>query len=159
MKKITIGILSVLAIFFLTAQSCSDPDCIAKGAIVCVGTEAYECRLGTFGAGTYYKSRVSEYDVSECSAEVEGEEEVDEAVDTTADGVSEESVAEVITTSSDGDFEVSTDTEDVPIVSATESLFVLESFTEEEKIQYQKETEIGLPVIELPTTEKIQYKK
>ncbi len=74
-NKITIAILSVLAIFFLTAQTCSfgttssglAADCVGEGDIVCDDTEAYECGLAAYGTG-YYVSRAAESDVSECGA-------------------------------------------------------------------------------------------
>ncbi len=63
MKKLTIAILSVLAVIFLTAQTCSS--CF-EGEIVCEDTEAYECQRGEFGN---YKNRAPEFDISECGAE------------------------------------------------------------------------------------------
>lgn len=77
-NKITIAILSLLVIFFLTAQTCSMPsmstgiaaDCVGEGDILCDDTEAYECLMSAYGTG-YYVSRASEYDVSECGAEEE----------------------------------------------------------------------------------------
>src|SRR3989338_2895829 len=70
-NKITIGILSVLTIFFLM-QACTTStglaaDCVGEGDIVCDDTEAYECGLAAYGTG-YYVSRASEYDVSDCGA-------------------------------------------------------------------------------------------
>ncbi|MBI5001834.1 LamG domain-containing protein [Candidatus Woesearchaeota archaeon] len=81
-NKITITILSILAIFFLTAQTCSIPststglatDCVGDGDIVCDDTEAYECGLAAYGTG-YYVSRASEYDVDYCGAVEEFDEE------------------------------------------------------------------------------------
>src|SRR3989338_9706096 len=81
-NKITIAILSILTIFFLTAQTCSIPststglaaDCVGEGSIVCDDTEAYGCGLAAYGTG-YYVSRASEYDVSDCGATEEFDEE------------------------------------------------------------------------------------
>src|SRR3989338_7174192 len=81
-NKITIAILSIITIFFLTAQTCSIPsastglavDCIGEGDIVCDDTEAYECGLAVYGTG-YYVSRSSENDVEYCGAVEEFDEE------------------------------------------------------------------------------------
>ncbi len=75
-NKITIAILSILTIFFLTAQTCSIPststgiatDCVGEGDVVCDDTEAYECGLASYGTG-YYVSRASEFDAEYCGAE------------------------------------------------------------------------------------------
>src|SRR3989338_4872967 len=77
-NKITIAILSVLTIFFLI-QACTTStglaaDCVGEGSIVCDDTEAYECGLAAYGTG-YYVSRASEYDVSDCGAVEEFDEE------------------------------------------------------------------------------------
>jgi PKD repeat protein len=77
-NKITIAILSILTIFFLTAQSCNfggissglAAECVGEGDIVCDDTEAYQCQLASYGVG-YYVSRASGYDSSDCGAEEE----------------------------------------------------------------------------------------
>ncbi len=71
-NKIMMAILSVMTIFFLTAQTCSfgttstglAAGCIGEGDIICDDTEAYECGLAAYGTG-YYVSRASEND-AEC---------------------------------------------------------------------------------------------
>src|SRR3989338_7623464 len=86
MRKIIIFLLSVLAIIFLTAQTCTTTgaatECENEGDIVCDDTKAYECGLSASG---FYTSRASEYDVSDCGAEEEEEEIADEDDDGVAD--------------------------------------------------------------------------
>src|SRR3989338_2038158 len=84
-NKITIAILSILTIFFLTAQSCNfgtstglAADCVGEGDVICDDTEAYECGLAAYGTG-YYVSRASEYDVDYCGET--------DTTDTDSDGV------------------------------------------------------------------------
>ncbi len=70
-NKIMMAILSIITIFFLTAQTCSIPssstglalECVGGGDIVCDDTEAYECSLSAYGTG-YYVSRASENDAA-----------------------------------------------------------------------------------------------
>ncbi len=68
-SKITIAFLSILAVIFLTAQTCTTglaAECVSAGDIVCDETEAYECGYSGYG---YYVSRAAEYDVEYCGAE------------------------------------------------------------------------------------------
>src|SRR3989338_6784886 len=81
-NKITIGILSILTIFFLM-QACTTStglaaDCVGEGDVICDDTEAYECGLAAYGTG-YYVSRASEYDVDYCGET--------DTTDTDSDGV------------------------------------------------------------------------
>ena len=101
-KKIIIILLSIVSIFFLTAQTCSvgttasglAADCEGEGDILCNDDgEAYECALASYGTG-YYTSRASEYD-EDCAVETEEEEEEteeeseEEVADADGDGVAD----------------------------------------------------------------------
>ncbi len=82
-KKILIAILSLLSIFFLTAQTCSfgtmglAAECADEYDIVCDDTEAYDCERSATGL---YVSREPDYDVDYCGA----------TEDETTDGETEE---------------------------------------------------------------------
>ncbi len=92
-KKMIVILLSIVSIFFLTAQTCSvgttasglAADCEGEGDILCNDDgEAYECALASYGTG-YYTSRASEYDEEYC-----GTEEVAAEDDADGDGVADE---------------------------------------------------------------------
>ncbi|MBI5001839.1 hypothetical protein HZC31_00475 [Candidatus Woesearchaeota archaeon] len=81
-KKIIIAMLSVLAVIFLTAQTCTTglaAECTSVGDILCDDTEAYECGYSGYG---YYVSRASEYDIEYCGA-------TDTTTDTDEDGLTD----------------------------------------------------------------------
>lgn len=67
-----IVVISILAVFFLAAQTCQIQgvttgiarDCVGENDIVCDDTEAYQCQLAQFGVG-YYVTRAPRFDV-EC---------------------------------------------------------------------------------------------
>ena len=88
-KKIIIAILSILSIFFLTAQTCSFGttsglalECDGEGDIVCSDDdEAYVCGITATG---FYTSRSTEDDAAYCGATEEVE-----VTDTDGDGYSD----------------------------------------------------------------------
>src|SRR3989338_1808666 len=81
-KRIIIALLSILAVIFLTAQTCTTglaAECTAEGDILCDDSDAYECGYNAYG---YYVSRASEYDVEYCGA-------TDTTTDTDEDGLTD----------------------------------------------------------------------
>ncbi|MBI5001840.1 PKD domain-containing protein [Candidatus Woesearchaeota archaeon] len=76
MNKVIIVLLSILTVFFLTAQTCSyggvstglAADCVGEEDIVCDEDKAYQCQLASYGVG-YYVTRATAFDSSECNAE------------------------------------------------------------------------------------------
>jgi hypothetical protein len=114
MKNVIIIILSIVSIFFLTAQTCSFGtstglalECDGEGDIVCSeDNEAYECGLAAYGTG-YYVSRVSEYDedcVEEGAEEEAEEEEAEEDTTDTDDDSDDTSVADCSDTDGGTDY-------------------------------------------------------
>src|SRR3989338_8795495 len=82
MKKKIIALLSILAVLFLTAQTCTTglaAECTAEGDILCDDTDADGCGYNAYG---YYVSRASEHDVEYCGAE-------DTTTDTDEDGLTD----------------------------------------------------------------------
>ncbi len=119
-NKLIIILLSIVSIFFLTAQSCSvgttasglAADCEGEGDILCNDDgEAYECALASYGAG-YYTSRASEYD-EDCAEETEDEEEEAESEEEVADADGD-GVADTDDVCADEDDTVDYDADEIP---------------------------------------------